>query len=109
MEYRQYKFEFTKLAETDIDETISYICEELHNSEAASSFVEELEEKLDEVCKNPKIGRLVENEFLRLDNVRRFLVKNYVAYYIVDDDSYRVVVLRVVYGKRDQIEIIKNL
>ncbi len=108
MAFKTYSYDFTEIAEADIDEAISYIQEELSNPEAAESFVDELEVELENICKNPKNGRLVENEFLKRDDIRRFLVKNYIAYYLIDDEKNRIVILRVVYGKRDQGQIVKN-
>ena len=108
MAFKTYNYDFTEIAESDIDEAISYIQEELSNPEAAESFVDELEKELEDICKNPKNGRIVENEFLKRDDVRRFLVKNYIAYYLIDNENNRIVILRVVYGKRDQGQIVKN-
>jgi transposase len=43
-----------------------------------------LEKKLEEICKAPKAGRPVHNPYLKRDDVRRVLVKNYIAYYLID-------------------------
>ena len=109
MAFKEYDYYFTEIAEHDIDETIFYICDRLCNPEAASTFIDTLETKLAEVCKNPKKGGLVENEFVKLDEVRHFLVKNYIAYYTVDEDNARIVILRVVYSGRDQNKILMEL
>ncbi|NEX00436.1 Plasmid stabilization system protein ParE [Pseudobutyrivibrio sp. NOR37] len=108
MAFKKYNYALTEIAAYDVDEVISYIQEELSNPEAAISFADELEEKLEDICKNPKNGRLVENEFLRRDDVRRFLVGNYIVYYFIDDENNRIVILRLVYGKRNQGQIVKD-
>ena len=109
MVFEKYDYDFTEIAEADIDETLSYIEEDLSNPDAASAFADALQDKLEEICKNPKAGRPVENPFLKRDDVRRFLVENYVAYYIIDDENSRIIILRVVYGKRDQNRILKDI
>ncbi|MCR5008772.1 MAG: type II toxin-antitoxin system RelE/ParE family toxin [Oribacterium sp.] len=109
MVFEKYDYDFTETAEADIDETLSYIEDDLSNPDAAAAFADSLEDKLDEICRNPKAGRPVENPFLKRDDVRRFLVENYIAYYIIDDEKARIVILRVVYGKRDQNRILKDL
>ncbi|WP_026652367.1 type II toxin-antitoxin system RelE/ParE family toxin [Butyrivibrio proteoclasticus] len=109
MASKGYDFVLTLAAETDIDEAITYISEFLDNPDAASNLADELESQLEEICKNPKTGRIIENEFLRRNDVRRFLVKNYIAYYIIDEDNKTIVVLRFVYGKCDQDPIVKGL
>ena len=52
---------------------------------------------------------LTENKFLTRRDVRRILIKNYIAYYIIDDDKSCIVILRVVYGKRDQDYFMKDI
>ena len=69
----------------------------------------QLMQKIDAVCKTPKIGRPVENEYLRRNDVRRFLVGNYIAYYIIDEAAWNIVILRMVYGGRDQDKILKGI
>ncbi len=60
------------------------------------------------VCKRPETGKLVGNEFLRRNDVWRFLVKNYIAYYLVDDKNEKIVILRFVYSGRNQDKIVKE-
>ena len=64
--------------------------------------------RLIKLCKRPETGKLVENEFLRRNDVWRFLVKNYIAYYLIDDENEKIVILRFVYSGRDQDKIVKE-
>ena len=109
MASKKYGYVLTEIAEADIDETFEYIAEDLSNPDAASGFADELEKMIDDICKTPKSGRLVENEYLKRNDVRRFLVDNYVCYYIIDDEEKNIVILRLVYGKRDQDKILKTI
>ncbi len=108
MAFKDYDFELTETAESDIDTTYEYIAETLGNPDAASDLAEELEVQIDKICKRPETGKLVENDYLRRNDVRRFLVKNYIAYYIVDDENEKIVILRFVYSGRDQNKIVKD-
>lgn len=103
-----YDYDLTEIAESDIDETLSYMEDDLSNPTAASDFMDALEDKIDEICKNPKTGRIVKNPYLKRDDVRRFLVDNYIAYYIIDEDNSKIVILRLVYGRRDLDKILKD-
>lgn len=105
----RYNYVLTESAEADIDEVFDYIAGELVNPDAASAFADELEEKLEEICKTPKAGRPVHNPYLKRDDVRRVLVKNYIAYYLIDEEKANIVVLRVVYSRRDQDRILKTI
>lgn len=107
--FEKFSYVLTEIAETDIDETLSYIANELQNIPAASSLADELEAAFDTLCKTPKIGRLVENEYFYRSDIRQISVKNYIVYYLVDEDARQVVILRVVYGKREQDDILRTL
>jgi plasmid stabilization system protein ParE len=103
-----YDFVLTETAETDIDAAFKYISEILGNPDAASDLADDLEEQIDRICKRPLTGKLVENDYLRRSDVRRFLVDNYIAYYIIDEDNEIIVILRFVYGGRDQDKIVSD-
>ena len=105
----RYNYVLTESAEADIDEAFDYIANELVNPDAASAFADELEEKLEEICKTPKAGRPLHNPYLKRDDVRRVLVKNNIAYYRIDEEKENIVVLRVVYNRRDKNKILKNI
>lgn len=107
MASERYSYLMTEAALSDAEEAIDYISNELCNPEAASSFADELEEKLEEICRTPKAGRPVQNPYLRRSDVRRFLVKNYTAYYIINED--KIIVLRIVYSKRNQDTVLRDL
>ncbi len=108
MASKNYEYFFTESAETDIDLALSYLSDTLNNPDAASDLVDELEEQLDIICKRPETGKIVENEFLKRNDVWRFLVKNYIAYYLIDDKNQMIIILRFVYSGRDQDKIVKD-
>lgn len=108
MAFKEYDFVLTETAESDIDATYEYIAETLGNPDAASDLADELEIQIEKICKKPETGKLVENEFLRRNDVWRFLVKNYIAYYLIDDENETIVILRFVYSGRNQDKIVKE-
>lgn len=85
MASERYSYVLTEIAETDVEEILDYIAYELSNPQAASDFADALDEKLEEICLTPKAGRPVHNPYLKRDDVRRVLVKNYIAYYLTLD------------------------
>ena len=66
----RFQYRFSKKAEADLDEILSYISIELSNPDAASSFLKDLQTVIDSICAIPKMGRIVENEFLPDREVR---------------------------------------
>ena len=104
-----YNYFLTFAAEKDIDETFEYISNELLNIDAAKNLADNLEMKFEDLTKTPKMGRIVDNPFLRREDVRLVHVDNYLVYYIVDEKSKSVVILRVVFSGRNQDKILKEM
>ena len=105
----KYQYRFTKKAEIDLDEILSYISIELSNPDAASSFFRDLQAVIASICTIPKIGRLVENEFLPDREIRKSLVGNYVIYYLPDKKAMMIYILRILYGRRNLDELVREI
>ena len=104
-----YQYHFTKKAEADLDEILSYISIELSNPEAAASFLKDLLAVLASICSVPKIGSIVENEFLPDKEIRKSLVGNYVLYYLPDAVEMTIYILRILYGRRNLDELVREI
>lgn len=104
-----YQYHFIKKAEADLDEILSYIPIELSNPEAASSFLKDVQTVIASICSVPKIGRIVDNEFLPNREIRKSLVGNYVLYYLPDIKEKRIYVLRILYGRRNLDELVREI
>ncbi len=105
----RYNYVLTESAEADIDEAFDYIANDPANPDAASAFADELEEKPEEVCKTPKAGRPVRTPCLKRVDIRRVLVKNYIAYGLIDEKKENIVVLRVVCSRRGQDKVLNTI
>jgi len=105
----RFQYRFSKKAEADLDEILSYISIELSNSQAASSFLKDLQTVIDSICAIPKIGRIVENEFLPDREVRKPLVGNYILYYLPDTNEKIIYILRILYGRRSLDELVREI
>jgi len=103
-----YDYWFAPKAESDLDETLTYIEQKLHNPKAAYDFVVELFEKIDIYRKFPELGLKVDNEFI-LKDLRKFFVKNYIVYYYPNKETKTIIIVRVLYGGRNVDEILKTL
>ncbi len=99
----------TKRAESDLDGIVSYITVDLANPQAASDFVDKLQDTIEEARAFPESGSLVDNEFLQIENMRKKLVGNCIKYYLLDVGENIIYILRIVYGKRNLDEILKKM
>ena len=105
----RFQYRFSKKAEADLDEILSYISIELSNPQAASSFLKDLQTVIDSICAIPKMGRIVENEFLPDREVRKSLVGNYILYYLPDTNKKIIYILRILYGRRSLDEVVREI
>ena len=101
-------YKFTYLAEEDLDDILSYLCNELCNKTAAANFYSKAMEAIDRMCEFPESYPLVENEFVDR-KIRKAIIDNYVLYYYCDIDEKLITILRIVYGKRDLEMLLRNI
>ena len=104
-----YIYQIIADAENDIDEIVKHISVVLSNPEAAEKFLTDLEQKLEQLCEMPKMGKIVENEFNKRKDFRRVIINNYDLYYFINDEDRIINVLRVVSARRDQHLIISSI
>lgn len=105
----KYQYRLSQKAEADLDDIVSYIAVELSNRQAASDFVDNLEKVIDQTCCFPESGSHVNNEFLSNTAVRKQLVGNYIMYYLSVAEERMIYIVRIVYGKRNMDEILRQL
>lgn len=103
----EYSYRFTEKAVRDFDDILHYIS--LDNTIAAQKLGNKIFEKIDLVRLFPESGELLDNEFLSDKSVRKLLVYNHIVYYKVDYDQKIIYVVRIVYGKRNLEEILKDM
>lgn len=108
MEFK-WGYRLTQKADADLDSIVGYIAVELSNPKAASDFVEKLQAAIEETRLFPESGFPVMNEFVQNTEVRKKQIDNYVMYYLPDLTEKTIVVLRIVYGRRNMDEILRKL
>ena len=105
----KWSYFFTRKAESDLEDILQYIAVELANPQAASDFADVLQKNIDEARLFPESGSKVVNEFLTNANVRKKSIGNYIMYYLPDLSKERILILRIVYGRRNMDEILRRL
>lgn len=105
----KFKYKLTHKANKDLDDIVKYISVDLSNLKAASEFIDRLEKGIDDIRSFPQSCQLVENEFLLGMKIRKKLIGNYVMYYQVDEHDEIILILRVIYGRRNLDEILRKL
>lgn len=105
----KWNYRLAEKAVADLDSIVGYIAVELANPKAASDFADKLQAAIDEVRSFPESGSLVVNEYLPATKVRKKLVGNYILYYLPDPAEKMIFVLRIVYGRRNMDEILRQI
>ena len=75
-----YRLRFSKLYQSDLDESYNYISKKLKNPMAADRLIIEAKKKLIEVGNNPTHRPLVNDEYLSNLGYRLIIVKNYLIF-----------------------------
>jgi plasmid stabilization system protein ParE len=97
----EYALKFSPTAERDLDEIYAYIAGELCVPGAAENLMDQFETGFMRLKRFPGIGSFVSDEHLRQRGYRKPIVKNHIAFYIVNDTLRQVEVMRVLYGASD--------
>ena len=105
----KYQYRLSQKAADDLDGIVSYIASELSNPQAAADFLSRLEKVIDEIRSFPESGAPVNNEFLSNTKLRKKTVGSYLLYYLSVPETETVYIVRIVYGKRNMDEILRQL
>ena len=101
-----FKFDISNLAEAELDGILDYIIYNLHNPTAARNLFRKMYEAIENVCLFPLSGAIVGNEFAPNKIYRRLMVDNYIVYYEILEEKKTIYILRIVYGQRNQENIL---
>lgn len=103
-----YKLVLTKAALQDIRSAALYISDTLMNKEAANKLLDAVDEKIGTLAETPYTNPLVRDSILASNGIRFQLVNNYLAFYIVHENTKTVSVIRFQHSRRDWITLLKN-
>ncbi len=105
----KYQYRLSQKAADDLDGIVSYIASELSNPQTAADFLSRLEKVIDEIRSFPESGAPVNNEFLSNTKLRKKTVGSYLLYYLSVPETETAYIVRIVYGKRNMEEILRQL
>ena len=104
-----YRLKISKLYKEDTSSSYNYIKYKLEAPMAANNLKKEIKEKLNKIKVNPKIRPLVRDEYLANLGYRLINVKNFMIFYIIDDNNKHIKIIRFLYGKRDWMNKLKEM
>ncbi len=101
-----YNVHVTKKATADVIEAADYIELNLRNPTAADNLIDDFERKVATLGEFPERNRIVEEPVLKSWGIRFAIVKNYLAFYIIVEDTVHVV--RFLHSRRDWAYILRQ-
>jgi len=103
---KNYKIEITEPAENDLRAVGVYISNELLELSIAKKVVNKIGEAIITLAELPLRNALVSDERLALQGIRKILMDNYIVFYIVNEENRIVTIVRILYTRRDWINLL---
>ena len=104
MDTNTYEIVLTDIAKEELEYVYEYISENLYANQAANNLMDKIERSILMLEKNPfactEVCIKPHNEIYR-----KLVVDNYIVLYQVEETYKQVVIYRVIYGRRDYINI----
>ena len=103
-----YSITITEPAEKDLNSAVDYFITVLKAPKAAQTLLDEVEEKLNFLSANPLVYEIEYDDYLQERNIRSVLVRSHLVFYIVNQESEEVIILRILYARRNWVNILRN-
>ncbi|KAF5081241.1 ParE toxin of type II toxin-antitoxin system, parDE [anaerobic digester metagenome] len=101
-----YSIEISEPAENDLRDIVLYISSQLSSPMTAINMIDTIEEALLGLTEMPQKCPAVPDDRLASMGYRKLLVKNYVAFFTIDEQSKVINVERILYARRDWLRIL---
>ena len=106
---KQYEVKITEPAQRQLQEIIRYIAGDLQEKRTALWMLDTLEKEILSLSTLPNRVALTEEEPWHSAGIRKLSVKNYLVYFWVNEDQKQVQITAVVFGRRDQRNVLQNM
>ena len=105
----RYEVKLTAQAIRQIGEIVQYISKVLFVPETARKWANTLESEIAKLDFMPSRYPLTEEEPWYTKGIHKMPFKNFLVYYLIDEDKKAVWITAVIYGRRDQITALANM
>ncbi len=104
-----YKVKITEQAEVQLREILLYISNTLKEPDIAINLFNELQKSILSLDVMPKRIALIDEEPWRSYGIHKMPVKNFLVYFLVNEDLKEVHITAVIYGKRAQLKQLEKM
>ena len=96
-----YSLQITPEAESDIDAAYDYIAYHLANQQAAFELTDGIYSAIEDLASMPSRFPVWRREPMKSQGIRAFGVKNFNVFYYINEPLHAVIVVRVIYNRRN--------
>ena len=100
----KYTIKISLSASGDLKQIALYMRNVLKVPNTARNYLKLLRQEINKLAILPNRHEIIEKEKIEQSNVRKLIVKNYIIFYIVDDEKKIVNVERILYGASNWID-----
>lgn len=103
-----YQIEITEPAENDLQGIANYIAKELREPSTALGVVATIGEAILGLVQLPLRNAiaLVHDERFAIQGMRKLIVDSYIVFYVVSEQDKMVIIVRILYGKREWVNLL---
>ena len=94
----KYKILLSIKAKNDLKNITSYIKNNLQEPNIAKKYAEKIKEKIKMLEYNPQKFSVIDTETKNNFIIRKLVIKNYIAFYIINEKDKIVSIDRILYG-----------
>ena len=102
----KYHIDITEPAENDLREIGHYILRELLEPAIANKLVGKIGDAILTLEELPLRNPLITDEKMSKRGIRKLLIDNYIVFYMVSEQQRTVTIIRILYGRRDWLNLI---
>lgn len=104
-----YKVKLTNNALAQLKEAVGYISKVFLKPEIARRWSDRIKKEILSLDHMPLRYPLVDEEPWRAESIHKMAVENFIVYYWVNEETTTVWITAVVYSRRDQISVLRNM
>lgn len=105
----EYQVKLTDYAVEQLQEIVSYISNVLQSPETARRWLERVKLEISSLRTMPNRYPLTPEEPWCSEGIHKMPVENFLVYYCINESQRIVWVTIVVYGRRDQLQALRNM
>ena len=103
-----YSIHIARKAERNLNAAADYIEFTLLNPQAADDLLDQAEEEISKLAFLPGKFKTVDDPILAAWGIRLIAISSYLAFYVIDEETKTVHIVRFLYGKRNWISILRK-